>query len=70
MPSGYDETTERAGIEYTGGDPLSRANRDLLIGVMRRYGFEPLANEWWHYDHLSWRDYPIMNIRFDDIAKD
>lgn len=67
MPSGYDETSERAGIDYTGGDRQAIANRDLLISVMRRNGFEPLANEWWHYDHQSWQNYPIMNASFEDI---
>ena len=67
MPSGYDETTERAGIDFAGGDPESTANRDLLISIMRLNGFEPLVNEWWHYDHHSWKSYPIMNARFEDI---
>ncbi len=67
MPSGYDETSERAGIDYSGGDHQALANRDLLISVMRLHGFEPLANEWWHYDHQSWRNYPIMNVSFDEI---
>ncbi len=70
MPSGYDETTERAGIDFAGGDQQSKANRDLLISVMRLNGFEPLANEWWHYDHHSWQSYPIMNARFDEIDRE
>jgi len=67
MPSGFDETTERAAVDYSGGNPEALANRDLLISTMRRHGFEPLANEWWHFDHASWRDYPILNLRFDEI---
>lgn len=67
MPSGFDETTERAGVDYQGGDPEARRNRDLLISVMRRHGFEPLPNEWWHFDHHTWESYPIMNLEFDQI---
>ncbi|MFH1965133.1 MAG: M15 family metallopeptidase [Acidobacteriota bacterium] len=67
VPSEYDETTERSGIDFAGGDQQSTANRDLLISTMRMHGFEPLANEWWHYDHISWRSYPIMNSSFDEI---
>lgn len=67
MPSGFDETTERAAVEYTGGDARSRANRDLLIATMRQCGFEPLANEWWHFDHQSWKSYPIMNVEFAKV---
>ncbi len=70
MPSGYDETTERAGIEYDGADQQSTANRDLLMSTMRLHGFEPIANEWWHYDYKSWSNYPIMNIRFEDINRE
>ena len=67
MPSGYDETSERASIDYAGGDHQAISNRDLLISVMRLSGFEPLDNEWWHYDHQSWQNYPIMNVSFEDI---
>ena len=26
--------------------------------------------EWWHYAHRSWRSYPILNVRFEDIGRE
>jgi D-alanyl-D-alanine dipeptidase len=30
--------------------PLEIGNRQLLRGVMRDAGFEPIVNEWWHFN--------------------
>src|SRR5690606_8952477 len=64
MPSGYDEFTERAHPDYTGGTPEERRNRDLLRQVMTANGFQVFPNEWWHFDYHDWRSYPILNLRF------
>lgn len=67
MPSGYDEFTERAHVDYDGGNPAARRHRDLLRTAMERHGFTVYPYEWWHFDHDEWRDYPIMNMPFEDI---
>jgi D-alanyl-D-alanine dipeptidase len=38
------------------------ANRNLLRDVMIKHGFEPLANEWWHY---TLEDEPFPERYFD-----
>jgi hypothetical protein len=25
-------------------------------------------NEWWHFDYKEWKEYPIMNVRFEDLG--
>lgn len=62
MPSAYDEPTERASATYPGGTPAQRQARDLLIATLLAEGFSVQPNEWWHFNHRSWRQYPILNI--------
>ena len=69
MPSGYDEMTERAYAHYEGGTEEERTRRDLLRRAMVRQGFEINPTEWWHFDYKDWREYPILNIRFEDLGK-
>ena len=68
MPSGYDEFTERAYPTYTGGDPARLANRDRLRAFMEAEGFAVHPHEWWHFDHRSWRHYPVLDIDFGVLS--
>jgi D-alanyl-D-alanine dipeptidase len=68
MPSGYDEFTERASPNYTGGTDLQRANRDMLRKLMEHEGFTVNPNEWWHFDFKNWQDYAIYDISFAEAA--
>ena len=69
MPSGYDEMSERAHINYAGGSSEARARRDLLRAAMEREGFAVYEPEWWHYDYKDWQSYRILNISFSDIGQ-
>ena len=68
MPSDYDEFGTRAYPDYTGGDAGGRANRELLRTAMEAEGFAVHPREWWHFDHESWRRYPLLDIAFRDLA--
>ena len=37
-------------------------NRDLLRRVMEKHGFVALPTEWWHFDDVDWRNYPITDL--------
>jgi D-alanyl-D-alanine dipeptidase len=67
MPSGYDEMTDRAYSDYPGGMAEERALRALLRQAMEGQGFTVNPTEWWHFDYKDWQQYPIMNIRFEDL---
>jgi D-alanyl-D-alanine dipeptidase len=67
MPSGYDEMTERAYANYAGGTPEERARRALLRQAMEKQGFMVNPTEWWHFDYKDWKQYPILNTKFEDL---
>lgn len=62
MPSGYDEFTERAHPDYTGGTAGQRQARDVLRSAMEAEGFKVYQNEWWHFDFQGWEAYPVLNM--------
>jgi zinc D-Ala-D-Ala dipeptidase len=67
MPSLYDEATERAYANYTGGTAEQRRLRDLLRRHMEAQGFSVYEFEWWHFDYRDWKAYAIQNVRFEDV---
>lgn len=69
MPSDFDEFTERASPDYTGGTEDERANRDLLKKLMEAEGFTVNPNEWWHFDHKDWQQYAIYDIAFSEVKE-
>jgi zinc D-Ala-D-Ala dipeptidase len=69
MPSLYDEMTERAYPGWAGGAAHSRRLRDLLRSAMEQEGFAVFESEWWHFDYRDWREYPILNLAFDQVGK-
>jgi D-alanyl-D-alanine dipeptidase len=68
MTGGYDEFSDRSYANYPGGTALQRWSRDLLRRVMERQGFSVNPSEWWHFDYTGWREYPLLNIPFEQIG--
>lgn len=67
MPSGYDEMTDRAYPDYTGGTAGQRRLRALLREAMEAEGFSVYEYEWWHFDYKDWRHYRISDVPFSAI---
>lgn len=67
MPSGFDDFTERSHRDYRSGTPQSLKNRQQLEDAMKKYGFIPLATEWWHFDAPGWDKFSILDIPFGAI---
>jgi len=68
MPSPYDEFSERADPDYTGGTAEQRARRDLLRAEMEKEGFTVDPGEWWHFNFRDWQEYPILDIPFRELS--
>lgn len=67
MPTPFDEFTSRAASNYGGGAAEQRKLRQLLRNAMVAEGFTIEPSEWWHFDHRTWRDYPILDLSFEQI---
>ena len=67
MPSGYVEMTDRAFADYAGGTPEERTRRALLRQAMEKQDFQVNPKEWWHFDYKDWKQYPILNKKFEDL---
>jgi D-alanyl-D-alanine dipeptidase len=35
---------------------------------MEREGFTVFESEWWHFDYAGWREYPILNVSFEQVS--
>jgi D-alanyl-D-alanine dipeptidase len=69
MPTPYDDFTQRAHSEYNNLPDSVILNRNMLIEVMERNGFQVLKDEWWHYDFSEWKNYELMDLSFEELEK-
>jgi len=69
MVGGYDEFSPRSFPDYPGGTSLERWQRDLLRQAMEAEDFTVNEFEWWHFDYKDWASYPVLNLRFEELAK-
>ena len=68
MPTPYDDFTEKAAQDYAGATPAQAADRAILREAMVKEGFLVFPSEWWHFDYGSWREYPILDVPFEELA--
>ena len=69
MPSGYDEMTKRAYADYPGGTGEERGRRAVLRRAMEKQGYAVNPEEWWHFDYKDWQQYPIQNVKFENLGR-
>ncbi|ETZ19348.1 M15 family metallopeptidase [Pedobacter sp. V48] len=67
MPTSYDSFAAQASPSYSNLPALVIKNRTLLIATMQAYGFRVITNEWWHFDFVGWKKYPLMDIPFEKL---
>lgn len=68
MPTGFDDFSRRAHINYTGASAAARKNRELLASIMVRHGFRRLPHEWWHFADANAKRYPLLDVPFSAFA--
>jgi serine beta-lactamase-like protein LACTB len=68
MLTDHDEFSDRSYPDYLGGTSIQRWHRDLLRDTLDDEGFTVFPLEWWHFDYRDWRQYPIQNACFEDLA--
>lgn len=67
MPTPYDSFAAAASSDYKDLPEDVIKNRGILISVMEGNGFRVLDNEWWHFDYRGWKDFELMDIRFEEL---
>ncbi len=67
MPTGYDDFTEKAHRDYMELPQEAIKNRAFLEELMAKHGFSGLPTEWWHFDADGWEQYPILDLRLDEL---
>ena len=68
MPSPYDDFTPAAYRSNNDAPAEALRHSRLLEAWMVAEGFVPLPNEWWHYDWVDWRAYPIMDVPLEAVT--
>lgn len=67
MPTGFDFFGPEASIYYDGCTEEEKANRELLGKIMQDNGFRRISSEWWHFDDIDYKNYPILDVDFDEL---
>ncbi len=67
MPTGFDDFSEKAHLDYDQLSDEVLSNRELLMATMVAVGFEPFATEWWHYNASDAEQYPLLAISFEEL---
>ncbi len=67
MGTPFDSFTDTAHHSFTQLPAQVLANRRLLKSVMRKYGFDIVPDEWWHYQWRNNDDYEVIDLDFDDL---
>ena len=69
MPTGFDEFSQRAFLNYPDLSDAIRAHRELLCSVMVDAGFDALETEWWHYADRESARFPLESISFEELER-
>jgi D-alanyl-D-alanine dipeptidase len=69
MPTGFDDFSDTAHHGFSGLPEQIMYNRDLLKGVMEHFGFRALSTEWWHYSLPNAKDYPLLDVSFNELKR-
>ena len=69
MPTDFDDFSGGA-HRHAPMSPAARANLDLLTEVMSRNGFQYIDFEWWHFEDISWWQYPLLDLPLELFLRD
>lgn len=67
MPTEFDDFSEKAWRSYSGNKPEVQRNTELLKTKMKKYGFEALITEWWHFDAVGWEKFSILDVPLQQL---
>ncbi|UTW61915.1 M15 family metallopeptidase [bacterium SCSIO 12741] len=69
MGTPYDDFTEKAHPDYLDLPEEVLKNRQVLMDAMDLGGFDVYPSEWWHYDFRGWKEFPLLNVSFEELRE-
>jgi len=60
----FDDFTQKSHYDAEGLTKEAKRNRKSLRNIMKRAGFTPYNNEWWHFDYKK-QNYETADFRWD-----
>lgn len=63
MGTDFDNFTDSAHHSFEKLKVEVKQNRKLLKDIMKKYGFEMLDTEWWHYSWPNTNDYELLDLK-------
>ncbi|HXT00198.1 MAG TPA: M15 family metallopeptidase [Elusimicrobiota bacterium] len=67
MPTAFDEFSPLAAHGAKGVPAAAAANAAELKAAMTAAGFKPLAEEWWHYEDPHAKEWPLLDVPFQEL---
>ena len=64
MGTGFDFFGKEAHIDHPNLSKEITSNRNLLFEGMRKFGFQTIRTEWWHFSYKKNSSYPTLNQSF------
>jgi D-alanyl-D-alanine dipeptidase len=61
MGTDYDYFGREAHIDYMGHSQSIQNNRKLLGEGMKKFGFNTIQSEWWHFSYKDIQSFPLLN---------
>lgn len=69
MPSRFDEFGARTRHGAPGVPPDEARNAGLLKSALESAGFASLRDEWWHYRDPGAKNWPLLDIPFEQVPR-
>jgi zinc D-Ala-D-Ala dipeptidase len=69
MPTGFDNFSDSAHQDFKAANSIAITNRELLTKVMKKYGFEPLSTEWWHFSWPHSENFEVLDLSFEQLDR-
>jgi zinc D-Ala-D-Ala dipeptidase len=41
----------------------------LFCAKLWKNGISRYPKEWWHFDYQDWKQYPILNMKFEELGQ-
>lgn len=67
MPTPFDSFSKIAHSDYLPINDTALKNRTLLKNILEKHGFTELKTEWWHFDFTGWKEFPLLDIKFERL---